>query len=106
VTETERDVAIRAEVPGFDASELAVSVEPRRLTITGKRETKEDQKQKGTIYTERSFTEILRTLELPAVVETEKAEASLKDGILEVRIAKATAPRRVEIAAKGSKEKD
>jgi HSP20 family molecular chaperone IbpA len=43
---------VRAEVPGFSAKELEVGVEPHRFTISGKRETSEENTSKKTIYTE------------------------------------------------------
>jgi HSP20 family protein len=103
IAESEQDVTVRAEVPSFTAKELEVSVEPRRLTITGKRETKEERKGKRTVYTECSCNEILRTVELPAAVETEKAAATLKDGVLELKMPKAPPPKKIEITTKETK---
>src|SRR6516164_6560733 len=42
ITESDNHLNIRAEVPGFNAKELEINIEPRRLTITGstKRRTK------------------------------------------------------------------
>src|ERR1700732_4530581 len=38
--ETDGEFVVRAEVPGFTASDLEVTVEPRRVSIAGKRESK------------------------------------------------------------------
>ncbi|MGH9432194.1 MAG: DUF2934 domain-containing protein, partial [Terriglobia bacterium] len=46
MTESDEGFNVRAEVPGFSPKELEISVEPRRLTITGKRETKEERRTK------------------------------------------------------------
>ena len=47
IAESDDAVTVRAEVPGFSAKELEVGVEPHRLTISGKREAKEERtKQK------------------------------------------------------------
>ena len=100
VAESEREIAVRAEVPGFASKELEVSVEPRRLTITGKRETKQERKDKKTVYTECSCDQILRVIDLPAPVEAEKAAATLKGGVLELTLPKAAPAKRVEIKAK------
>ena len=103
VSESEREVTVRADVPGFAAKELEVSAEPRKITITGRRETKDERKEKKTVYTERSCNEILRTVELPVAVETENTEATLKDGVLELKMRKAAPPKKVEITAKETK---
>jgi HSP20 family protein len=39
IAESEESLQVKAEVPGFREKEIFVSVEPSRLTITGKRET-------------------------------------------------------------------
>src|SRR5262245_53395568 len=41
VAETEGGLTVQAEVPGFRAADLQVAVEPRRVTISGRREAKE-----------------------------------------------------------------
>jgi HSP20 family protein len=102
VAESNGDLTVRAEVPGFAAKELEVSVEPRRLTITGKRETKGERKDKKTVYTECSCDQLLRVIDLPAAVETEKAEAILKNGVLELKMPKAPQATKVPVTAKES----
>ncbi len=51
IAEAEDSLEVKAEVPGFSEKEIEVSVEPRRLTITGKRETettkRREEKQDG-----------------------------------------------------------
>jgi HSP20 family protein len=96
--ETDGEFLVRAELPGFTASDIEVSVEPRRLAITGKRESKLEDKQGDAVYTEQCSDEIFRTMELPAEVNVAKVTATLKDGILEVQLPKtaATKPTLVE----------
>jgi HSP20 family protein len=87
--ETDEDIVVRAEVPGFTASDLEVNVEPRRLIITGKRESKQETKEGESQYTEQCSDEILRTLELPSEVIAGKVSATLKDGVLNIQLPKA-----------------
>jgi HSP20 family protein len=100
VAESDGGLTVRAEVPGFTAKELEVSVEPRRLTITGKRETKEERKDKKTIYTERCSNQVLRMVNLPEAVDADKAAATLKDGILELSLPKAPPAKKLQVTAK------
>jgi HSP20 family protein len=102
VTESDAALAVRAEVPGFEAKELEVSVEPRRLTISGKRETKEERKTQKTIYAERCADQILRVIDLPAEVDTAKVTATLKDGILELGMPKAAPAKKVKVEPKAA----
>jgi HSP20 family protein len=101
--ETDEGLKIEAEVPGFKAEELEVSVEPRRLTITGKHETAKEEKKKGKIvYSERSAERIMRVVDLPVEVNTENVSAVLKDGVLEFTMPKAAPARKIAIEAKAA----
>ena len=53
MTESDENLTVRAEVPGFGAKELEISVEPRRLTILGKHEAQKESKKAKTIYSGR-----------------------------------------------------
>ena len=98
VTEKDGAVTISAEVPGFSEKEIEVNLEPRRLTITGKRESKEERKEKNTIYTDQCSNEIMRVVDLPIEVDTAKATATLKNGILELQVPKAAPAKKITIA--------
>jgi HSP20 family protein len=91
ISESGEALNVKAEVPGFNEKELSISVEPRRLAITGKRETKKEESKGKTIYSETCANEIMRVVELPAEVDTEKVTARLKNGILELSLPKAKA---------------
>lgn len=101
IAETEGALSVRAEVPGFSAKDLEVSIEPRRLTITGKRETTEERKDKKMIYQERCSDQIMRVLDLPVAVDGDKASATIRNGVLELNLPKAPAPKKVPIETKG-----
>jgi HSP20 family protein len=87
-------------VPGFSAKQLEVGVEPHRLTISGKREAKEDRTSKKTIYSEHCRNQIFRTIDLPAEVDSSKVTATLKDGVLELAMPKVTKTQKVRVEEK------
>ncbi len=102
ITESEEALNIQAEVPGFNANELEVSLEPLRLMISGKKEaSKEDRKKGNVIHQEQCLSELLRVIDLPVAVSTGKAIATLRNGVLEVSAPKAAQakPNRVEVKA-------
>jgi HSP20 family protein len=82
---------VQAEVPGFKAAELQISVEAGRLTIGGHRETKEEQKKGKTVYREQTSNEILRVIDLPSPVDGAKATATLSNGVIELILPKVKA---------------
>jgi HSP20 family protein len=93
VSETAEALEIKAEVPGFNEKELSVNVEPNCLVIAGQRERKAEQTKGKTIYSEICQNEIMRVIELPAEVQTEKVTTTLANGILELRLPKAVSVR-------------
>jgi HSP20 family protein len=69
-----------------------------QLTIKGDRTI--DDKSKGTWHRrERNFGEFRRTIELPAMVDPNKVEAVLKNGILTISLPKKEElkPRKIDI---------
>ena len=103
ISETDEALNIRAEVPGFTAKELDIRVEPRRITISGKHETKKEETKKGrTIYSELCANEILRSVELPVEIDNSKVNATLKDGVLSIELPKAAATKTVRVEAKAA----
>lgn len=89
VEESDEAFEVRAEAPGFNEKEIELGVESRRLTITGKRETKKEEKKGKTLWVESSSDQILRVVDLPAEIATDKVTAMLKNGVLELTLPKA-----------------
>jgi len=102
VEEFDDSFAVKAEVPGFSEKELEINLEPRRLTITGKREATKEEKKGKTVYAERCCDEILRMVDLPAEVETDKVNATLKNGVLEFTLPKIAKAHTVRIHPKAA----
>lgn len=102
VTESEDSFEIKAEVPGFTEKELEVSIEPRRLLISGKRETAKEEKKGKTLYSEKCSDQIMRVVHLPVEVEAEKATATLKNGMLELSVPKAAKAQTIRIQPKAA----
>jgi len=96
VADSDDGLTIRAEVPAsFRAENLMVGVEARRLTIAGKREAEEERRNEKTIYRESCSDQILRVIDLPAEVVAGKATATLRDGVLELKMPKAAPAKKM-----------
>jgi len=99
ITEKDRMVSIRAEVPGFKAEELEISLEPDRLTIKGAQKAETEKKEEKTHYKESRARKVFRSLRLPMDVVPDSAEATLKDGVLEIKVPKAAEAKKIEVTA-------
>jgi HSP20 family protein len=101
ISETEKALTVRAEVPGFSEKDIEVSVEPRRLTISGKRESTEEKKTKGkVVYSEHCSNQLFRVVELPAEVDAASpaVKATCDRGILTISMPRAKT-RQIEVEA-------
>jgi len=98
VTETETGFTIRADVPGFREKDLGVRAAPRSLCITGKRQESSDQKEGTTIYSERPSTHIFRVVGLPFEIDPDTVNATVSDGLLEIKVLKVGLSKKVPLA--------
>jgi len=101
VFEEGTDIVAKCEVAGLKREDLTVEVGPETITITGKKSKEEKVERRSYYRFERAIGTFTRTVRLPSEVELEKAHASYKDGVLEVRVPKAVGvkptSRKVEI---------
>lgn len=88
IKDADGQLNLRAEVPGFTAENLKVSVDPKFVTIKGETESKEEKKEKDAYYSEWKSNKIFRTINLPHRVIPDQAKATVKDGILTITIPK------------------
>jgi HSP20 family molecular chaperone IbpA len=102
IRESEDAITVAAEVPGFNVNELQLSLEPRRLTISGKKQSKSEGKKDNVVYSELCSSELLKSVELPAEVNLSRATATLNNGVLEINVAKASAAKSVPLQTKSA----
>ena len=81
---------IKAEVPGVKKDEIKLNVFDNSLEISAQHKEEEEEKKKNYLRKERSEISYYRTIPLPEKVISDKTNAKLTDGILNVTIPKAT----------------
>jgi HSP20 family protein len=97
IYEEKDDVIVKAELPGMKKVDLVLNISGNLLTIKGEKKEEEEIKEKGYYYSERSYGSFARTVEIPKEVQTDKANANFKDGVLEVRFPKTEETKRKDI---------
>jgi len=81
---------VRAEVPGIPRDKIDVTVTKDAIEISAETGAEKEEKEKNFIVRQRSYSSIYKNLAFPEEVVPEKAECTLKDGLLEVSIPKKT----------------
>ena len=87
---------VEAEVPGLKMDQLEIFVKDGELTLHGKRG---DAQQREYHRRERGQGAFQRVVKLPFEIDPEKVEATLVDGVLNIKLPKAEAakPRKIEV---------
>ena len=101
VAEDENSIIVRAEVPGCNAEDVEISVYGNTLTISGEKKIKEEKKEKGYYHVESSYGTFRREITLPTDVDSDKIDATCKDGVLSITLPKAAKAKAVKVKVKG-----
>lgn len=79
---------IHADMPGIPKEKIEINVTPTQIEISGEHEKSQDEKRKDYVRQERVFSQFYRATSLPAEVVADKAEATVANGVLIVRLPK------------------
>ena len=88
VTENDKEIKISAELPGMDDKDIDLSLQNDMLTIKGEKKEEKEDKGKDYYKVERSYGSFSRSIPLPAEVDTNKADAKFKKGVLSITLPK------------------
>jgi len=77
-----------ADMPGVQKEDIEINLTPERIEISAESSTETERKEEDYTYRERGYASYRRMLDLPADVLPDKAEATFKNGVLEVTIPK------------------
>lgn len=99
VQETDDAYLLEAELPGLNKDDVNVSFEDGVLTLTGERKFEEETEEKNYRRIERRYGTFSRSFNLGRHIDSDKVEATFKDGLLTVTVPKTEAvkPRTIEI---------
>jgi HSP20 family protein len=101
VFEEGNELVVKAEMPGVPKENIDVSVKDGVLSLHAESTREEEKEERGYYRKERHYGAFTRQLALPVEVDESSAKATYKDGVLEVRLAKAspeqTGARKIEV---------
>ena len=95
LADTEVDVTVTMELPGVDPTNVDISITGDVLTVRGKKK----EKNKNYHYIEWQHGSFYRSIQLPSTVDPSKVDATFKNGILSISVAKnpEAKPKRITV---------
>jgi len=99
--ETEKELIVELEVPGFDEKELSLEASDHVLTIKGERMKEKEEEEKTFFLHERLEKHFERSLTMPIEADLDRVAATFRAGVLEVHVPKIepAKARKIEIEA-------
>ncbi len=88
IYETEKEIVLRADLPGIKLEDVDIRVENNVLTVRGERKFEKDVKQDSYHRVERVYGSFARTFTLPNTVNAEKIHATYEQGVLQILMPK------------------
>lgn len=98
IRESDEALLVQAELPGIEKKDVHLEVKDGVLTLSGERRYEKDVKEENIHRVERAYGRFSRSFSLPRNVDAEKVEATMKDGVLEVRLPKRESAKPKSIA--------
>jgi len=99
ISEDEKEIIVKAELPEMKKEDVKVTVDQGVLTISGERKLEKEEKNKKYHRIESEYGSFVRSFTLPAAILGDKVSADFKDGVLKVHLPKdkTPSPKAVEI---------
>jgi HSP20 family protein len=100
ICETKDQILVKAEVPGMEPKDLDVTLSDGILTLKGEKQHEREEKEGSCHLVERSYGAFSRSIQLPAAVQSDKINASYKNGVLQIILPKSEEAKTKEIKIK------
>jgi len=100
--ETDKDIVVKAALPGIKPEDIDITVTEDVLTIKGETKAEEEVEQENYHLRERRYGAFQRSVRLPTDVKADKAEAVFENGVLTLTLPKAeeVLPKTIKVKAK------
>ena len=101
IIESDNALTVKAELPGIEPKDVAVTIDNNVLTLKGERRIEKEVKKENYHRLERAYGTFARSFALPAFLDAENVKAEFKNGLLVVTVPKKTnaRTRAVEVTA-------
>ncbi len=88
VSETGTEIVVKAELPGMSKDDIELDLQDNVLTLKGEKKQEKKEEKESFHRVERSYGSFSRSFTLPVGVDSEKVQATFKDGVLVITLPK------------------
>jgi len=96
----EKEIVVKAELPGINKKDLDISINDNRLYIKAKTFHEEEEEKGDYLRRETTTNEYYRSILLPADVDDENIKSDFKNGVLKLTLPKHESSHRKKIDIK------
>jgi HSP20 family protein len=100
LSETKNEFVVKAELPGIDPKDIDISLTNDILTIKGEKKQEKEEKEENYHLIERTYGSFTRAIRIPGQVQSDKINATFKNGVLKVVLPKTEETKKKEIKIK------
>jgi HSP20 family protein len=100
ISETDKTVEVRMDVPGMKAADIDIKLSNNVLTVTGERNEEKEEKGRTFHRVERRLGKFSRSFTLPCAVAEDEVAAEYRDGTLNITLPKSEEAKARKITVK------
>jgi HSP20 family protein len=99
--EEEGNYKLEAEIPGVNKEDISVTIDKNVVTVSGKKESKVEEKKANYFLLESSYGSFSRSLRLPGEIDEGKVQANFQNGVLRLTMPQKKAGETKQIKIEG-----
>jgi HSP20 family protein len=105
VYQTPGEIVVKTALLGIKPEDVSIDITGETLTVKGESKAEQEVKREDCLYQERRYGAFSRSVILPGGLKSDKAEATMEDGVLTLTIPKAeeVKPKAIKVKAKEKK---
>jgi HSP20 family protein len=100
IHEADDTVTLTAELPGVKVEDLEITIKNDTLSLKGEKKVEDRPEEANFFRQERIFGVFRRSIELPSKIDSDKAEAKVKNGILIITLPKSAEAKAHQVSVK------
>lgn len=95
--ESDKEYIVQFDIPGVNKDDVKIEIQNNRLTVSGERKEKKEEKDAKHFLAEAYYGSFMRSFALPAEVDENKVDAHYEDGVLTVKVPKTATTKAKEV---------